>query len=346
VYKKLSYDELENRVKELEARALGQKGIEAVLLEFETKWRSLMEEQTAKLKQETAERRRAEEKIAELKRELERRRARKTAELEKTLEDLKKLDAMKDSFLSSVSHEFRAPLTSIRSFSEILLQYEEEDPEMQREFLHIINAESERLSRLVNDLLDLSQIEAGRMVYRDAAMSLEEAIRETGRIQFPSLCQKSLRLLLELPPDLPYVMADPDRTKQVIANLLHNAIGFSSHGGEISISAEALEGEGADHPHGSILVRVSDQGVGIDEKDFAAIFEKFNPGSADTLREKRKGAGLGLPICKEIITHYGGRIWVESKRNQGTTFFFTLPAADPASQQALDDLPSETVLPL
>ena len=329
VHNKLSYEELDNRVKELEAEALEQKGLEAALLEFEGKWRSLMEEQTAKLRKELVERGRAEDKIKELKRELERRVAERTAELEKAFEEQKKLDVMKDSFLSSVSHELRAPLTSIRSFSEILLQYENEDPEMQREFLHIINSESERLSRLVNDLLDLSQIEAGRMVYRDAALSLEEAVRETARIQFPSLCQKSLRLHLDLPPDLPDVLADRDRTKQVIANLLHNAISFSSNGGEITISAEDRQDKDSGRPTGWILVRVSDQGVGIEEKDFELIFEKYNPASADTLREKPKGAGLGLPICKEIITHYGGNIWAESRKNEGTAFFFTLPVADP-----------------
>jgi signal transduction histidine kinase len=254
----------------------------------------------------------------------------RTAELERAIEEQKKLDQMKDSFLTSVSHEFRAPLTSIRSFSEILLQYENEDPEMQKEFLHIINAESERLSRLVNDLLDLSQIEAGRMVYRDAVMSLEDAVRETARIQFPSLRQKSLRLLLDLPLDLPPVLVDRDRIKQVIANLLHNAISFSFQGGEIGIAAEALPGEDPGRPAGWVLVRVTDQGVGIDEKDFSVIFEKFSPGSADTLREKPRGPGLGLPICREIITHYGGDIWVESKKGEGTTFFFTLPAADPS----------------
>ena len=123
MYSKLSYEELNNRVKELEARALGKKGVEAAILEFEEKWRSLMEEQTDKLKKEIIERRRTEDKIKELKRELERRVAEKTAEMEKTLAELKKLDAMKDSFLTSVSHEFRAPLTSIRSFSEILLNW-------------------------------------------------------------------------------------------------------------------------------------------------------------------------------------------------------------------------------
>ena len=330
MHNKLSYEDLDNRVKELEAEALEQKGLEAALLEFEEKWRSLMEEQTAKLKKEILERGRAEAKIKELKRELERRVEERTAELEQAVETQKKQDAMKDSFLSSVSHEFRAPLTSIRSFSEILLQYENEDPEMQREFLHIINSESERLSRLVNDLLDLSQIEAGRMVYRDVVMSLEEAIRETARIQFQSLCQKSLRLHLDFPPDLADVMADRDRTRQVIANLLHNAISFSFNGGEISISAEALRDKDSGDSTDWILVSVSDQGVGIEEKDFELIFEKYTPGSADTLREKPKGAGLGLPICKEIITHYGGNIWAESRKNEGTTFFFTLPVADPS----------------
>ncbi len=345
MHKKLSYEELQNRVKELEEKTLGQTGVEAAFLEFEQKWRSLLEEQTAKLKKEITDRRRAEDEIKELKRELERRAADRNSEQEKALAELKKLDRMKDSFLSSVSHEFRAPLTSIRSFSEILLQYENEDPEMQREFLHIINSESERLSRLVNDLLDLSQIEAGRMVYRDEPISLEEAVRETARIQFPSLCQKSLRLLLDLPPDLPAVMADPDRTKQVIANLLHNAISFSLHGGEISISAKVLDERDSWEPAGWILVRVSDQGVGIEEKDFAHLFDKFRPGDVDTLREKPKGAGLGLPICREIITHYGGNIWVESKKNEGTTFLFTLPAAEPDREETRNDLAAEQKLP-
>ena len=301
MYRQLSYQELETKVKELEAEALRQEGVEDVLLEFEEGWRSLMEEQTTKLKKEIIQRRGAEDKIKELKREMDRRVEERTSELEKAFEELKKLDEMKDSFLTSVSHELRAPLTSIRSFSEILLQYEEEDPEMQKEFLHIINAESERLSRLVNDLLDLSQIEAGRMVYRDVVLSLGKVVRETARIQFPSLTQKSLRLLLDLPRDLPPVHADRDRIKQVVGNLLHNAITFSPKGGEIEISTEALLDEISGEPTGWVQVRVSDQGVGIEEEDFAVIFEKFNPVSVDTLKENSKGVGLGLPISKEII---------------------------------------------
>lgn len=302
MHRKPTYEELESRVKGLEAEALRRKGVEAALRE-------------------------SQERIKKLNQELEQRVRERTAELEKALEELKKLDEMKDSFLSAISHEFRTPLTSIRSFSEILLGYEDEDPKTQKEFLHIINAESERLSRLVNDLLDLSQIESGRMVFRDDVMSLEEVIRETARIQFPSLSQKSLRLMLDFPPDLPAVYADRDRVKQVIGNLLHNAINFSFKGGEIRISAEALMDDVSGAPIGWILVRVCDEGVGIEEKDLTLIFEKYNPRLSDTLRDKPRGTGLGLPISKEIISHYGGSIWVESEKMKGSTFFFTLPAA-------------------
>jgi signal transduction histidine kinase len=193
----------------------------------------------------------------------------------------------------------------------------------------------------VNDLLDLSQIDSGRMVYRDEVMSLEEVIREAARVQLPSLQQKSLRLILELPSDLPSVLADRDRTKQVIANLLHNAISFSFKGGEIRIEGEALKDEESGEPTGWILVRVSDQGAGIEEKDLTRIFEKFNQGCSDTLREKPRGTGLGLPISKEIITHYGGNMWVDSEKMNGSTFFFTLPAAPLQDESVEQDLREE-----
>jgi signal transduction histidine kinase len=326
-----TYEELAQRVSELEKERQWREKSEAILSESEQKWRSLVEEQTAELKKEILERKRAEDQIKKLSKELEQGVKNRTSDLENSLEEFKKLDKMKDSFLSSVSHEFRAPLTSIRSFSEILLEYENEDPKTRKEFLHIINSESERLSRLVDDLLDLSQIESGRMVYNDDVMSLEEVIREAARTQFPSITQKSLRLILDLPQDLPSVLADRDRTRQVIANLLHNAIAFSANGGEIRISAEATMDTQSAKPAGWILVSVSDQGVGIEEKDLALIFDKYKQGPTDTLRDKPKGAGLGLPICKEIVTHYGGDIWVESKKNEGSTFFFTLPAAPPSN---------------
>lgn len=302
--------------------------------------KELVEERTVelrrandKLQQEIAERIQFEERLRSLNEELDRRVQERTRELEEANQELKELDRMKDSFLSSVSHELRTPLTSIRSFSEILLRFDEEDRETQKEFLGIINSESERLTRLINDVLDLSRIEAGGMVWNDAVLSLAEVIRGLLPAQPRLLEEKSLRLKLDLPEDLPPVFADPDRIQQVITNLLANAIKFSYERAEICIKAETFEGRRSAETAEWIRVSVSDEGIGIDEKDFSVIFERFRQVSIDTLRDKPQGTGLGLPICKDIVLHYGGNIWVESQKGKGSTFFFTLPAgtADTAS---------------
>ncbi len=250
----------------------------------------------------------------------------RTRQLQEAYEDLKKLDLMKDEFLSSVSHELRTPLTSIRSFSEILLSYDEVAAGERQEFLEIINAESERLTRLINDLLDLSRIESGKMVWHDDLMSLAEVITEVAKTQKCALEERSLRLVLDIPADLPYVFADRDRVQQVITNLLGNAIKFSFEGGEIRIGAEVFHGKRSRDPSEWIRVSVSDKGVGIDEQDRALIFDKFRQGLSDHLTDKPKGTGLGLPICKEIVSYYDGNLWVEGRKGKGSTFLFTLPA--------------------
>jgi signal transduction histidine kinase len=268
----------------------------------------------------------AEQKLERIHSQLESRVKERTRQLQEAYEDLKKLDTMKDAFLSSVSHELRTPLTSIRSFSEILLRYDEVDPQDRQEFLEIINAESERLTRLINDLLDLSRIESGRMVWHDDLMSLAEVIRETAKAQHCALQEKSLGLKLHIPDDLPFVFADRDRIQQVITNLLGNAIKFSFEGGEIEVRAERFEGKRSREASDWIRVTVSDRGVGIEEKDRELIFDKFRQGLNDHLTEKPQGTGLGLPICKEIIAYYDGNLWVEGRKGEGSSFFFTLPA--------------------
>jgi len=310
--------------------------------------RELVEERTAelnktvgKLQQEVADRLQAEDKIKKLNEELELRVKERTAELEKAYAYLKQLDKMKDSFLSSVSHELRTPLTSIRSFSEILLQYEDEDPATRKEFIQIIQMESERLTRLINDFLDLSKIESGKAAYHDDLVSLEEIIRHTTRLQHQILKGKSLALTLEVSPDLPFVFADRDRIQQVITNLLGNAVKFSNEGGEIRLQAEAFQGKRSGDASDWIRVTVSDKGVGIDEKDFEIIFDKFGQVCTDTLKDKPTGTGLGLPICREIVTHYGGNIWVESLKGKGSSFHFTLPAA-PFSAVALQEVATDS----
>jgi signal transduction histidine kinase len=127
------------------------------------------------------------------------------------------------------------------------------------------------------------------------------------------------------------VYADPDRILQVVTNLLDNAIKFSNEGGEIRIRTESVDGGGASSA-GSSWVRVSveDQGIGIEEKDFEAVFDRFRQVYTDILKDRPRGTGLGLPICREIVTHYGGKIDLKSEKGKGSTFFFTLPAASAA----------------
>ena len=269
----------------------------------------LVEERTAELKQEIAERRAIEDRF-------------------------KKLDEMKDAFLSSVSHELRAPLTSIRSCSEILLRYEPDDPDTRTEFIDIINSESERLTRPINDLLDLARIEAGEMVWNDLLLSVQGVVNDVAKAHGQLLNDRALRLRLDIPHNLPSVLADRDRIHQVLTNLLGNAIKFSFDGGEIRIKAETVRDDSCGNRSEWLLVSLSDQGIGIEEQDFEAIFDRFRQVSKDSLREKPRGTGLGLPISREIVSRYGGRLWVESAAGKGSTFFFTLPVAAPTTQLA------------
>ncbi len=304
-----------------------RKRAEDELRRYQEHLEELVAERTARLEHEIAERKRIEDGIRKLNAGLEQRVLERTAELRHALEELKRLDEMKDAFLSSVSHELRTPLTSIRSFSEILLQYDHESPETQREFLQIINIESERLTRLINDLLDLSRIRAGGMVWQDVPLSVGEVVEDAAKALQQLLAEKSLQLCLEISPLLPILHADRDRIQQVLTNLLGNAVKFSFEGGEILVRAEPVSGTGPGATPGKIRICVSDQGIGIEKKDHEAIFEKFHQIPTESSRDKPKGTGLGLPICKEVIRHYGGEIWVESEKGKGSTFFFLLPVA-------------------
>jgi signal transduction histidine kinase len=274
---------------------------------------------------DVTERKRAEEQIRNLNEQLEQRVRERTAELEKAYEELKELDQMKDVFLSSVSHELRTPLTSIRSFSEILLRYDEEDPQTRKEFLEVIHNESKRLTHLINDVLDLSKIESGRMVWHDELLSLEEIFQYAIKAQAPLLEAKSLHVSLAPSTGFPLAFADKERVQQVVLNLLDNAAKFSPEGGQILIEIERPPDPSEGEPDARVRVSIKDQGVGVDEKDFEIIFDRFAQVSPEALYDKPKGTGLGLSICKEIIGHYGGRIGLMSEKGKGCSFFFTLP---------------------
>jgi PAS domain S-box-containing protein len=274
---------------------------------------------------DVTERKRAEERIRTLNGQLEQKVRERTAELEKAYKELKELDEMKDVFLSSVSHELRTPLTSIRSFSEILLRYDEEDPQTRKEFLEVIHNESKRLTRLIDDVLDLSKIESGRMVWHDELLSLEEVFQCAIRDHAPHLETKSLHVSLPPSAGFPLAFADKERVRQVVTNLLENAIKFSPEGSQILIEIDRPPDPPEEGANGWVRVSIKDQGVGIDEKDFEIIFDRFVQVSPKALYDKPKGTGLGLSICKEIIAHYGGRIGLMSEKGKGCSFFFTLP---------------------
>jgi signal transduction histidine kinase len=239
------------------------------------------------------------------------------AELRSANERLKEVDKMKDDFVSHVSHELRTPLTSIRSFSEILHDNPQLDQATRGKYLTIIIQETERLTRLINQVLDLSRIEAGRAEWELADVRprevIEHAVSATSRL----FAEKGVALDVEVPDPVPSIVADRDRLVQVVINLLSNAVKFCPEkGGRVSIGLRGVPG--------AIRVDVRDNGPGIAPEDQEVIFEKFRQ-VGDTLTEKPKGTGLGLPISREIIQHHGGRLWVQSAPGQGATFSFVLP---------------------
>lgn len=240
-------------------------------------------------------------------------------------EQTKKLDKLKSEFVSKVSHELRTPLTSIKGFGEILASYDNIDPTNRREFIQIINEESDRLTRLINDLLDLSKIEAGKIQWVVQPIDAGQILRYTVKQIRAMALKKPLTLALDLPPTLPLAMGDRDQLVQIMENLLSNAIKFTPQG---TITVGARWQPAGEAPPSSLTIFVQDTGIGIPSNELAAIFEKFHQ-ITDTNLTLPKGTGLGLALCREIIHHLGGTIWVESTLDQGSRFMFTLPVAVP-----------------
>ncbi len=243
------------------------------------------------------------------------------ADLASAHQELLGVDEMKTSFIANVSHELRTPLTSIRAFSEILLTMEV-DPGTTQEFLVTINTESERLTRLINDVLDITKIEAGYIEWHMNDLDLADLLSTSARTFTSLLEEKGLQLELKLPPALGLVRANDDRIMQVLANLIGNALKFTT-AGAVTLAAEVHDG--------NIHVHVTDTGIGIAPEDQDRIFDKFHQ-VGDTLTDKPKGTGLGLCICREIVTHHGGKMWVTSALGQGSTFSFSLPRVAPREE--------------
>lgn len=240
----------------------------------------------------------------------------RTSELEQANVQLQHLNRVKSEFVSVVSHELRTPLTSIKSFAEILQDdIEELDIDSQKHFLSIINDESERLGRLINDLLDLQKMDSGKMDWNDERVDMAALLKASEQLFAQAYADKGLQLEVAVADDELWIDVDVDRIKQLIANLLSNALKFTESG-SVVVSLAGRAGE--------VEVSVCDTGLGIPADELANVFENFHQVNSSETREIG-GSGLGLAICKDIVEHYSGRIWVESELGKGSRFVFTLP---------------------
>ncbi len=242
-----------------------------------------------------------------------------TSELREANERLKELDKLKDDFVSTVTHELRTPLTSIRAFTEILVNDPGLGVEKRRRFLGIITKEAERLTRLINQVLDLAKMESGMTDWAESRVDMREVISDTLAAMDQLFREKSIEVDAKLPQGIPSVIADLDRMIQIMLNLLSNAVKFcDSRNGRIEISLSERDG--------CVQVDVRDNGRGIRREDHEAVFSKFYQ-AADNSADKPRGTGLGLHISRQIVSHFGGRMWVENSAAGGAVFSFTLPVA-------------------
>jgi len=240
-----------------------------------------------------------------------------TNELRSANQRLQELDRLKDDFISTVTHELRTPLTSIRAFSEILGDNPQLENAQRAKFLGIITRESERLTRLINQVLDLAKIESGAAEWHPSALDMREVIEDATTALSQIYKERGIKLTTGLPDALPVVYADRDRIFQVVLNLLSNAANFCDKP-DSRVHVSVIVEETA------LRIEIADNGIGISANDQSFIFEKFRQVS-DTTSGKPKGSGLGLAISKEIVQHYKGRLWVVSTPGIGSTFSFTLP---------------------
>ncbi|MGE4191848.1 MAG: ATP-binding protein [Pseudodesulfovibrio sp.] len=291
---------------------------------------SQLVKKNAALEKLIAQRREAERKLARAHDDLEQTVARRTLELREANKELVRLDNQRSAFLSSASHELRTPLAAVLGFSKLVRKefakhFAPAAPRMELEKksdvilgnLDIIAKEGDRLTRLINDLLDINKIEAGQMEWRDTLLNVPDELNRALRTMAPQLAGDGpVRLETDIPEWIPPLVFDPDRMQQLLLNLLSNAY-KNTDSGTIRLTAR--------HEGNTTRIAVSDTGRGIPERDLELIFHKFHQSENGRLG-KPGGTGLGLAICRHIVDHYGGRITVESKLGHGSTFTVELPA--------------------
>ncbi|MGA7221601.1 MAG: ATP-binding protein [Candidatus Acidiferrales bacterium] len=230
--------------------------------------------------------------------------------------ELRRLERVRQDFVANVSHEFKTPLTAIQGFAETLLAGALDDPSNNRRFLEIIRNHAIRLARLTNDLLKLARIEAGKLEVEYFTVGLMELIEACAETTLLKASRKDITLEIEVPPKLPAVRGDAGLLRDVLQNLLDNAIQYTPQGGHIRVTADAGDSDA--------VISVADTGIGIPLADQERIFERFYRVDAARSREAG-GTGLGLSIAKHIVEAHGGKLWVESAVGQGSRFSFSIP---------------------
>jgi len=240
--------------------------------------------------------------------------------------ELAKLDQMKDDFMSHVTHELRSPLTSIIATAELMgeMPIASTDAKLKRSIDRLMFG-SERLNKLVDNILDLMKLEAGQMTFDIQPTNMGTILTEMADFFEPRAQEKNLTLKADVPSKLPLAMADSERIRQVISNLIHNAVKFTNRGG-ITLKAREMNGE--------LRVEVQDTGVGIPADKLGSVFKKFEclKDTKDRVEKPVPGSGLGLNIVQNSIKAQNGKIWVESQVDKGSSFIFTLPLA-PSEKQ-------------
>ena len=239
------------------------------------------------------------------------------------LTQLRRLETTRRDFVANISHELRTPLAGLKALVDTLRDGALDDPPAAQRFLDRIEMEVDALTQMVQELLELSRIESGQVPLRLTTTRVVDVILPPVERLQPQADRAGLHLTIDLPPDLPPVLADAERVQQVVGNLVHNAIKFTPASGQITIRAHLMEQRG--RLEKSVVIEVADTGVGIPEEALSRIFERFY--KADRARSGG-GTGLGLAIAKHIVQAHGGRIWAESVEGRGSRFFFSLPAVE------------------
>lgn len=256
----------------------------------------------------------------------------KSEQLEAQNKELEKASRAKSDFLARMSHELRTPLNVVMGFTELMLdQVPGEINEEQRQCLDDVLTSSRDLLGLINEVLDLSKVEAGKVELRRESIALPAVVESVTSAMMAVLSQRKQSLDVDLDDGLPLLQADEARLRQVFFNLLSNASKFTPDGGKLRIEASRKDGW--------CQVSVSDNGIGVKEEDLKQIFEPFYQADTSMTRERR-GTGLGLTVVKEIVEMHGGQVWVESKYGKGSRFIFTLPLVAAKETGAEEDTDS------